>query len=68
MIKIKEANLPFNILGMPAYFGYYITHSWTADGKATMSIAPNNDSDKPKLDLGQIPAEELTVTLLQEDV
>ena len=53
---------------MPAYFGYYITHSWTADGKATMSIAPNNDSDKPKLDLGQIPAEELAVTLLQEDV
>lgn len=27
-LKIKGINAPFNIMGMPAYIGYYIEHNW----------------------------------------
>mmetsp|Transcript_42828 Transcript_42828/g.56600 ORF Transcript_42828/g.56600 Transcript_42828/m.56600 type:complete len:93 (+) Transcript_42828:1119-1397(+) len=60
-IKISPTDLPFNIIGMPAFFGYYVTHSWTESGQGTMSFAPHQDSTKSKVESGQTPAKELTV-------
>lgn len=27
-LKIRPLNAPFNVFGMPAYIGYYVTHNW----------------------------------------
>ena len=40
-LNIRPIEAPFNILGMPAYIGYYISHDWE---KGTMSFAPHGDS------------------------
>lgn len=50
-IRIKQVDLPFNIMGMPAFLGYYVTHSWEM-GQASMTFAPHQDSLKPKLEKG----------------
>ena len=46
-LKLRSVNLPFNILGMPIFMGYYVTHSWEP-GASYMSFAPHIDSEKRK--------------------
>ena len=40
-LKIKGINAPFNIMGMPAYIGYYIQHNWKT---GTITFAPYKNS------------------------
>lgn len=40
-LKIKGIDAPFNIMGMPAYIGYYIQHNWD---QGSMTISPHSDS------------------------
>ena len=40
-LRIKPIDAPFNIMGMPAYIGYYIQHNW---GAGVMKFAPHSDN------------------------
>ena len=44
-LKIRGINAPFNIMGLPAFEGYYVTHAMGADGDS-MSFVPHKDSDR----------------------
>ena len=46
VLKIRPIDAPFNIMGLPAYKDYYVTHDqlWN-----TMSISPHNDLLRPRL-------------------
>ena len=55
---------PFNIMGMPAYIGYYITHNWE---KGYMTFAPHTNSNKPMLEAGSVPKKELRVKYESEN-
>ena len=59
-IRIRPINAPFNIMGMPAYLGFYVTHNWE-DGY--MAFAPHDDSDRQPLSVASKPLRELTYKL-----
>ena len=40
-LKIRSIEAGFNIMGMPAYIGYYIQHNWES---GYMTFAPHSDS------------------------
>lgn len=42
-IRIRPIDAPFNIMGMPAYLGFYVTHNWE---EGYMAFAPHEDSDR----------------------
>lgn len=46
MLLVEGINAPFNIMGMPAYFDYYVTHNWEFNN---ISFRLQNGS--PKRDL-----------------
>lgn len=48
-LKIRPIEAPFNIMGMPAYIGYYFTHDWGKDS-AELRIAPHIDSNNRPLE------------------
>ena len=54
-------------MGMPAYLGYYITHSWESSG-SYLSIAPHKDSVKPALELATLPDKAIEVVMARENV
>ena len=43
-LRFRSIDAPFNIMGIPAFLGYYVTHDFKA---GTMSFAPHRDSIKP---------------------
>jgi len=47
-LKIKSINAPFNIMGLPAFEGYYVTHKMSSDGDS-MSFVPHKDSVRAEL-------------------
>lgn len=47
-LKIKSINAPFNIMGVPAFEGYYVTHALDPV-RDTMTFVPHKDSDKSEL-------------------
>ena len=55
-LRIKSIDAGFNVLGMPAYIGYYIQHNW-AENK--MYFAPHSDSKNEALKKATIPKQEL---------
>lgn len=58
-LKIKPIDAPFNIMGMPAYIGYYIQHEWE---KGYMTIAPHGDSSNSVLvESTSFPTKELNI-------
>ena len=40
-LKIRPIEAGFNVMGMPAFIGYYIQHNWES---GYMSFAPHADS------------------------
>lgn len=67
-LRIRPIDAGFNILGMPAYIGYYVTHTWaTETTQASISIAPHTDSLKPALESGKVPKQALLVTYESEN-
>ena len=67
-LKIKPIDAPFNVMGMPAFIGYYVTHSWGADQAAYMAWSPHPDSTKVPLQPGAVPTQEFRITYASEDV
>ena len=57
-LRIRPIDAPFNIMGMPVYLGYYVTHNWE---ESYMSFAPHDDSSKPALEAGSVPKAQLAV-------
>ena len=58
-LKIKPIDAPFNIMGMPAYIGYYIQHNWE---QGYMGFAPHTDSsNSPLTEASTLPTQELKV-------
>ena len=47
-LKIKSINAPFNIMGLPAFEGYYVTHKMGDDGDS-MTFVPHKDSSRSEL-------------------
>lgn len=45
-IHIKSINAPFNILGVPAFLEYYVTHDWETNN---ITFRPHSSSTKPPL-------------------
>ena len=45
-LKIRPIDAPFNIMGTPAYVGYYVTHDWGqgTEGGSQLRITPHTDS------------------------
>ncbi len=50
-LRIKSLNAPFNIVGMPIYLGYYVTHDYSNPKEQTMSFAPHSNSEKKPVEL-----------------
>ena len=48
-LKIKSINAPFNIMGLPAFEGYYVTHTMGGADGDSMSFVPHKDSDRAEL-------------------
>jgi len=64
-LNIRPVDAPFNILGMPAYIGYYISHDWE---KGTMSLAPHGDSSNVALQkASRLPTQELKIKYQSEN-
>ena len=66
-IKIRPIDAPFNILGMPAFIDYYVTHDWEANH---MSFVPHSDSNKPSLEAASetLTKQELLLTYSSKNV
>ena len=62
-LKIRPIDAPFNIMGMPAYIGYYVTHKW--GNQAYMTWAPHSESKNQPLLPAQMPTKELQITYEQ---
>ncbi len=71
-LKIKPFDAPFNIMGMPAFMGYYVTHGWGSDyfssfSESILSFAPLIDSTKPPIEHEEmVPAAELRLVYAYE--
>lgn len=63
-LKIKPIDAGFNIFGMPAFIGYYVSHDWTT---GNMSWAPHTDSVKEPMQSGAPPKQELRVKYQSEN-
>ena len=65
-LKIKPIDAPFNIMGMPAYIGYYIQHNW---GESSyMTFAPHTDSTNAVLEESTaFPTKELRIKYESEN-
>ena len=68
MLKIRPVDMPFNIMGMPAFLGYYVTHSWDSNKPGYMSFAPHWDSQKPPLEPGTLPEKKLGLVYATRNV
>ena len=51
-IRVRPIDAPFNIMGMPAFLGFYVTHNWE---RGYMAFSPHPDSDRVPLQSGPIP-------------
>ena len=47
-LRIRSIDAPFNIMGLPAFEGYYVTHAMGADGDS-MTFVPHKDSSRSEL-------------------
>ena len=47
-LRIKSIDAPFNIMGLPAFEGYYVTHAMGAGGDS-MTFVPHKDSSRSEL-------------------
>ena len=66
-LKIRSINAPFNIMGLPAFEGYYVTHALGADGDS-MTFVPHKDSDRSELKANlQIDTERVFVTKMESE-
>lgn len=63
-LRIRPIEAPFNILGMPAYIGYYVTHNWD---QGYMTFAPHTSSNKPALESGSVPKQALRIKYESEN-
>lgn len=59
-IRIRPIDAPFNIMGMPAYLGFYVTHNWE---EGYMAFAPHDDSDRQPLTVATTPQRVLAYKL-----
>ena len=58
-LKIKPIDAGFNVLGLPAYIGYYVQHNWA---KNYMTFAPHFDSANVALKAAtKFPEKELPI-------
>ena len=57
-LKVYPISLGFNILGLPAYMGYYVEHGYGLLDHS-MAFSPLPDSLKPPLELAKQPEREL---------
>ena len=57
-VHIRPLDAPFNILGLPIYMDYYVTH-----GNDTMTFAPHQLSLKSKIESAPIPVKMLAPSL-----
>jgi len=64
-LKIRPIDAPFNIMGMPAYIGYYIQHNWES---GYMTFAPHTDSSNSVLvEATSYPVKEFRVKYQSEN-
>ena len=64
-IRIRPIDAPFNIMGMPAYLGYYVTHNWS---EGYMEFSPHLDSERAPLREGFVPTKKLALTYKRTNV
>ena len=79
--KIRPFDAPFNILGLPAFMGYYVTHGWGSVSsverrmpidsidniRSKLTFAPLIDSTKPRIEYDElVPARELKLVYAYE--
>ena len=63
IFKFKGIDAPFNIMGLPLFIDYYVTHSWNINlfEPATMRFLPNGRDVKPLPEKGELPSAERTL-------
>lgn len=58
--KFRPIDAPFNILGMPAFLGYYVTFDWEEN---FVSFAAHSDSLKPNPSFSTMPSQFFATTM-----
>ena len=64
-LQIQQIDTPFNILGMPFFMDYYISHD---NDLGSMSFAPQKDSTKAPLQAGAVPTQKFKLAYIRENI